>query len=697
MKFSPGNAQHIGARADQQDSFGFSDPSDKSFVAHAGISAVVADGMGGLANGSVASSAAVNAFLKAYESKEPAESIPEALLRSIQSANQAVTGLCRGESAKENPGTTLAAVVLHGDWLYWVSAGDSRVYFYQDGRLVRLTSDHVYAADLDEQVRKGRITLEQAINHPEREALTSYLGLQTLPHVDRSVRAFPVKPGDCVLICSDGLYRSLSDDEIAVSLEKDARRVCEDLVERAVAKQIARQDNITVIALKCREESTATPVMKVLAWTAVLAALIVGAFVFWRRSIPSIGEFAVDRPQIQTGQSAVLHWSVNKGTVTIVPGIGRIDQSTGARSVSPAQKTTYTLTARNIFGSVQRSIDIDVRRPPESASLAPRVTIFHADPAVVQAGGAVKLSWKVEGKTSEIRLNGEKVEPIGSRTIPNVRAETTYRLTATGPQGKAMQDLRVSVSANEPRISMFQATPDRIAAGASAMLKWSVGNAVAIHIDPAPGGAVLQAVGAQRVRPAATTTYTMTATGRGAPAIEKVTVTVAPSRSTPVKIAAFGSDKSEILGGGAATLRWNVTGDILSAAIDNDIGSVKPIDSRKVTPKLKTTYTLTVTGAAGNIVTSQATVDILRPPKIEMFNAAPVGQVWRLFWQVSGADRAGTRIHIDPGIGPVASSSSPEGLPITSPSADGYILTAEGPGGTDSRHVAVQQPSGPPQ
>ena len=299
MKFSPGNAQHIGARSEQQDSFGFSDPDDRSFVAHAGVAAVVADGMGGLANGGAASSTAVHAFLKAYESKDPAEPIPDALLRSINSANHAVMTLWRKSGAKDNLGTTLAAVVLHEDWLYWVSAGDSRVYFYQGGRLTRLTTDHVYAADLDEQVGKGRITREQAITHPEREALTSYLGLETLPRVDRSVRAFPVKPGDNVVICSDGLYRALSDEEIAGSLEKDARRTCETLVERAVAKHIARQDNITVIALKCQEEETTWErLAKPLATAAVLVVLIVGGFLFWWRSVPRISLFTADQARI---------------------------------------------------------------------------------------------------------------------------------------------------------------------------------------------------------------------------------------------------------------------------------------------------------------------------------------------------------------------------------------------------------------
>jgi serine/threonine protein phosphatase PrpC len=623
MKFLPGNAQNIGARSEQQDSFGFSDPADKSFVAHAGIAAVVADGMGGLANGSIASSTAVNAFLEAYGSKEPAETIPDALLRSLQIANHAVVTLRREGVSKDNLGTTLAAVALHEDWLYWVSAGDSRVYFYRQGQIVQLTADHIYAADLEEQVVRGRITREQAISHPERESLTSYLGLEKLPRLDRSVRAFPVKPGDTVLICSDGLYRALSDDEIAGSLEKDALRTCETLVERAMAKQIATQDNITVIALQCRQPS-ARPSMRAPAYAAILALLMAGGLLFWWRSAPVIGGFAVDRPQIQKGQTAVLRWRVDKGAVTISPGVGRVNRSTGNLSVSPEQRTTYTLTAQNMFRSNRRSVVVDVvsppksppkslpKTPPEPPPPALRVTMFQADPAVAKAGGPVKLSWIVEGKVSEVRMDGEKVNPIDSLTIPEVRSETAYTLTAIGPAGRVTRNLRVPVAAGQPRIKLFLATPNSINAGESAVLKWSVKDATDIQIDPGRS-AGLKPTDTRRVTPSETTTYSLTAAGNGKPVIATVVVKVIPVQKTPVGIASFESDKNEIARGESATLKWHVTGDVLSVSIDQGIGSVNHSDSLDVTPSVKTTYTLTVAGAGGTPVTKTVTIDVREP------------------------------------------------------------------------------------
>src|SRR5262249_51378281 len=132
---------------------------------------------------------------------------------------------------------------------------------------------------------KGRITREQAVTHPERESLTSYLGLETLPRVDRSRRAFPLMPGDTVLICSDGLYRTLSDDDIAGSLDKDPRKTCDTLVERTIAKQNTRQDNVTVIALRCAAEVPAASRLVKPAAVAAMAAGVLAAAVL----IPRLG------------------------------------------------------------------------------------------------------------------------------------------------------------------------------------------------------------------------------------------------------------------------------------------------------------------------------------------------------------------------------------------------------------------------
>jgi PPM family protein phosphatase len=249
MGFAAGNAQHIGARPQQQDAFGFSDPSDRGFVSHGGFLGVVADGVGGLTHGSEASQSAVRNFLQAYHLKSPQESIPDALARSLREANAAVLRVASSPSA-EGAGTTLVAAVLHDQSLYWIAAGDSRIYLLNGSRLTRITSDHTYARHLDEQAAQGLISRDEAQNNSERGALTSYLGQSEPKEVDRNTRPLRLQPDDCVILCSDGFYRALDELEMVEAFRNDLPRACDLLVQRVLAKQRKQQDNLTVIALR---------------------------------------------------------------------------------------------------------------------------------------------------------------------------------------------------------------------------------------------------------------------------------------------------------------------------------------------------------------------------------------------------------------------------------------------------------------
>ena len=249
MGFAAGNAQHIGARPQQQDAFGFSDPGDRALVNHGGFLGVVADGVGGLTHGSEASQSAVRAFLQAYHLKSPGETIPEALARSLREANAAVLRVASAPSA-EGAGTTLVAAVLHNQSLYWISAGDSRIYLLNGTRLTRVTSDHVYAHELDEQAAQGLISRDEAQNNSERGSLTSYLGQPDPKHVDRNTRPLSLRHDDCVILCSDGFYRALNEPEIVDAFRNDLQKACDTLVRQVLAKQRKQQDNLTVIALR---------------------------------------------------------------------------------------------------------------------------------------------------------------------------------------------------------------------------------------------------------------------------------------------------------------------------------------------------------------------------------------------------------------------------------------------------------------
>lgn len=138
MTHAFGNAQHIGARSSQQDAFGFSNPNETEFVAHGGLLAVLADGMGGLSHGDLASRAALAAFLAAYRQKTPQESVSAALVRSLAAANSAVCDLAARHNASGDLGTTLVAAVLHEQGLEWISVGDSALFLFHSGTFTAL-------------------------------------------------------------------------------------------------------------------------------------------------------------------------------------------------------------------------------------------------------------------------------------------------------------------------------------------------------------------------------------------------------------------------------------------------------------------------------------------------------------------------------------------------------------------------------
>ena len=251
MAYRFGNAQHLGARQQQQDAFGFSDPADEAFAAHGGFLAVVADGMGGLVHGDAASRAAVRGFLQCYRSKTDTEPVSRALDRAIRAANLDVTTLASSLGQSGEMGTTLIAAVLRGGELYWTSSGDSAIYLLRDGEITLLNAQHVYARILDERAARGEISTEQALGDPQRDALTSHLGQAELAEIDLSLHPFFLQPGDMLLLASDGLYKTLPERDIAALAAgaSDVQALCESLVATVLSRQRKGQDNVTVVAL----------------------------------------------------------------------------------------------------------------------------------------------------------------------------------------------------------------------------------------------------------------------------------------------------------------------------------------------------------------------------------------------------------------------------------------------------------------
>jgi protein phosphatase len=203
----------------------------------------VADGMGGAAAGEVASATAIPALRDAFAGA--GESTPEHLLQAAQAANRAVWDQAEANPEMRGMGTTLVALAQVGDGqLAAINIGDSRLYQLHEGELRQVTSDHNLVAEL---VAEGRLSKEDAEFHPRRNIMTRALGVEPEVPVDEFL--LDASPGDRLLLCSDGLFRELSDDQIASLLLRlaDPEEAADELVQEA--KRKGGNDNITVVVV----------------------------------------------------------------------------------------------------------------------------------------------------------------------------------------------------------------------------------------------------------------------------------------------------------------------------------------------------------------------------------------------------------------------------------------------------------------
>jgi len=210
---------------------------------------VVADGMGGAQAGEVASQLAVEEFHEALPDEGSAE---ERLIDRIRAANRRIYDLSRTEHEHAGMGTTLTAAYLDDDHLAVAHVGDSRAYIFRDGELTRLTQDHSLVEEL---VRQGKLTQEQAAEHPQRSIITRALGIEGDVEVD--TWSYPMRAGDVVLLCSDGLTSMIGEDQIGQILraETSLDRAADGLI--AAANDAGGRDNITVVLFRLEETDPA--------------------------------------------------------------------------------------------------------------------------------------------------------------------------------------------------------------------------------------------------------------------------------------------------------------------------------------------------------------------------------------------------------------------------------------------------------
>jgi protein phosphatase len=210
----------------------------------------VADGMGGHAAGDFASAAVVDA-LAAISGTPGLGSLVSQARERLEEVNRSLGTEAR-QRGQEMIGTTVVVLMLHGHHGVTLWAGDSRAYRYREGELTRLTRDH---SQVEEFVSQGLLTRQQAEKHPASNIITRAIGVADQLELDS--RMFELAPGDSFLLCSDGLYRELGDDEISACLAMDdCHQACDALIDRALAG--GARDNVSVVVVRVLDADQVT-------------------------------------------------------------------------------------------------------------------------------------------------------------------------------------------------------------------------------------------------------------------------------------------------------------------------------------------------------------------------------------------------------------------------------------------------------
>lgn len=239
MRWQTATADAIGGREEQQDRAA-------CFAAPAGSPAlaVVADGMGGHRGGALAAQAVVDAAARLWEAA-PAEAAPqERLTGLVLAAHEAIN---RAGSAKGiRPHSTGVFLWLEGDRAHWANIGDSRLYHFARGRLLARTRDHSVVQLL---VDRGEVTEEEMATHPTQNRLLRSLGGDETPEAD--IGATTVGGEDAFLLCSDGLWETVTVEEMAAALSADdLDRAARLLVALAAERGGPMGDNVTVALVR---------------------------------------------------------------------------------------------------------------------------------------------------------------------------------------------------------------------------------------------------------------------------------------------------------------------------------------------------------------------------------------------------------------------------------------------------------------
>ncbi len=234
-----GNAQTIGTREKQDDSFAVS-------IREYGIMALVADGIGGYINGKLASSITAETFMDEFEKRDVTDNLTYFFQKSAMLSNERI----RDEFGETKGGTTLVSVVLKDDKLFWTSVGDSNIAVFRGGRLIMVNRKENVKNFMEDQYHAGAIAREEALSNNTDTRLVNYLGYDGFKKADESDRPIFLKKGDKVLIYSDGVeVLGQIGLEKLLSKKTHPQKTADAIIAQVNAFKKKNKDNATIVIL----------------------------------------------------------------------------------------------------------------------------------------------------------------------------------------------------------------------------------------------------------------------------------------------------------------------------------------------------------------------------------------------------------------------------------------------------------------
>lgn len=245
---SIGSAIYIGKRSSQQDSIIASNVDGNKPVI-----AILSDGMGGMADGSKASTTCTEGIFNDFNMSRGIKDYPNFLREEINKYDSIISDFKDEYGNPVRSGATLIACIVDNGNLYWGTVGDSHLYIIRGDEIIQVNRDHNFMYDLMKKVERGTMTEAQAQADPHKDSLISFMGMHGVRMMDINEKPFVLQKGDIVLMCSDGLYRALHDlmiKEIVNIYKGNVENACKQLITAVMEVNNPAQDNTSVIIIK---------------------------------------------------------------------------------------------------------------------------------------------------------------------------------------------------------------------------------------------------------------------------------------------------------------------------------------------------------------------------------------------------------------------------------------------------------------